>query len=316
MIPYTLNENGLTMFFKGRQRAIARTHPQFEGILAAVAANAADELIDLLDIKSFVARISFGDISICTDDTVRYRGTPVPDYLASRMIEHHHLGYPIDPLCKFTEKLMDNPNFDVRGDLYQWLERGNMPIFPDGDFAAYKVVRADFTPIHTGPYGKDQSPGKVVEMPRHACNENRDHTCSTGLHFCSYEYLPVFAAGSAANKVILLKINPADVVAIPTDYNLSKGRTCRFEVIEEIDYMTIKEDFGGRLVLGTNDDRVGPFDAENDSSYDLGEDEVDSCDLTDKQIALNAIAAANGNKTAAAKTLGIGRSVLYRMLKS
>ena len=33
---------------------------------------------------------------------------------------------------------------------------------------------------------------------------------------------------------MLLKINPADVVSIPIDYNNSKGRCCRYEVIKEL----------------------------------------------------------------------------------
>jgi hypothetical protein len=32
---------------------------------------------------------------------------------------------------------------------------------------------------------------------------------------------------------MIVKINPADVVAIPTDYNNQKGRCCRYEVVDE-----------------------------------------------------------------------------------
>ena len=35
-------------------------------------------------------------------------------------------------------------------------------------------------------------------------------------------------------KGLILKINPRDVVSIPTDYNASKGRACRYEVIGEL----------------------------------------------------------------------------------
>ena len=35
-------------------------------------------------------------------------------------------------------------------------------------------------------------------------------------------------------RILVLKINPRDVVAIPSDYNNSKGRTCRYEVVDEI----------------------------------------------------------------------------------
>ncbi len=33
---------------------------------------------------------------------------------------------------------------------------------------------------------------------------------------------------------MILKINPADVVSIPNDYNGAKGRACRYEVIDQV----------------------------------------------------------------------------------
>ena len=33
---------------------------------------------------------------------------------------------------------------------------------------------------------------------------------------------------------MILKINPADVVSIPTDYNGAKGRCCKYEVIAQV----------------------------------------------------------------------------------
>ena len=33
---------------------------------------------------------------------------------------------------------------------------------------------------------------------------------------------------------MIVKINPRDVVSIPTDYNNAKGRACRYEVIGEV----------------------------------------------------------------------------------
>jgi hypothetical protein len=35
-------------------------------------------------------------------------------------------------------------------------------------------------------------------------------------------------------RTVIVKINPRDVVSIPTDYDNSKGRACRYEVIGEI----------------------------------------------------------------------------------
>jgi hypothetical protein len=72
--------------------------------------------------------------------------------------------------------------------------------------------------------------GKTVEMERNQVDDDKDHTCSTGLHFCSQDYLNHFSG----ERVMILKINPRDVVSIPADYGDTKGRCCRYEVIGEL----------------------------------------------------------------------------------
>ena len=70
---------------------------------------------------------------------------------------------------------------------------------------------------------------------------------------------------------MIVKINPADVVAIPSDYNNTKGRTCRYEVVSEY-----KEDWRSKINRGESG-----FDSELYSSdggdYDCEEDD-DFCD--------------------------------------
>jgi hypothetical protein len=68
-------------------------------------------------------------------------------------------------------------------------------------------------------------------MERNAVDDNKDVTCSAGLHFCSRSYLDHFGG----DRIMILKINPADVVSIPSDYNDAKGRACRYEVIGELE---------------------------------------------------------------------------------
>jgi len=115
-------------------------------------------------------------------------------------------------------------------ELYGFLEKNNLPITPDGHFLAYKKVRNDFLDIHSGTM--DNSPGTVVEMERFKVDDNKDQTCSTGLHFCGMSYLGHFGSGS--DRTVIVKIDPADVVSIPSDYNGAKGRACRYEVIGEL----------------------------------------------------------------------------------
>jgi hypothetical protein len=69
-------------------------------------------------------------------------------------------------------------------------------------------------------------------MERNKVNENKDQTCSYGLHFAAYEYAEGFGRGG---RMMIMKINPKDVVSIPSDYNNQKGRCCKYEVLAEVD---------------------------------------------------------------------------------
>ena len=148
--------------------------------------------------------------------------------LTTRMIQMLQDGFPIEPMVKFMENLMSNPSKRAVDELFGFLEKNNLPITPDGHFLAYKKVREDYKDCHTGTM--DNSVGQVVEMERNEVDDNKDRTCSSGLHFCSQNYLNHFSGA----HTMILKINPRDVVSIPSDYNDSKGRACRYEVIGEL----------------------------------------------------------------------------------
>src|SRR5690606_24725742 len=57
---------------------------------------------------------------------------------------------------------------------------------------------------------------------------NPNNTCSFGLHVACFDYAKGFGP-----RLIEVKVNPADVVCVPTDYNGTKMRVCKFEVIQE-----------------------------------------------------------------------------------
>jgi hypothetical protein len=161
---------------------------------------------------------------------VFYKEREMAGVLTSRLIEMYQDGFPVEPLILFMENLMANPSKRAVEELYGFLEKGNLPLTPDGHFLAYKKVRKDFLDIHSGTMSN--APGSVVEMERNSVDDNMNNTCSTGLHFCSKEYLNHF--GGSDSRTVILKINPRDVVSIPADYNATKGRTCRYEVIGEL----------------------------------------------------------------------------------
>jgi len=162
-------------------------------------------------------------------ETLYWKGKELNTGLSVRMIQMLQEGFPIEPMVNFMENLYQNPSKRAVTELYGFLEKCNLPITPDGHFLAYKKVRADYTDVHSGTM--DNSVGQIVEMERHDVDDNKDNTCSTGLHFCSQSYLNSFGG----ERTVIVKINPRDVVSIPSDYNDAKGRACRYEVIGEME---------------------------------------------------------------------------------
>ena len=93
---------------------------------------------------------------------------------------------------------------------------------------AYKRIREDYKDCYTGTI--DNSVGAKPEMPRFEVDEDNNVTCSRGLHVCSESYLDKYSG----ERVIKVKVDPANFVAIPYDYSNSKARTCGYEVIEDV----------------------------------------------------------------------------------
>lgn len=280
MYPYMYQGDSLTIYIEGRPHSINReTHPNYNRIVDAIRNEEWDDVPDLVDITRAITNYvsDNGDIEVIDGD-VTFKGRPFANALTDRLISMLEEGFPVDPLCNFITNLKDNPSKRAVDELYGFLEQNSLPITPDGHFLAYKKVKNDYTDIHSGTF--DNSVGQVCEMPRNEVNEDKDQTCSTGLHFCSLEYLPHFGWGDG-NRVMILKINPRDVVSIPSDYNNAKGRTCRYVVVDEHDKATADErenrhsrkyvEAFDSIVVGdydNDDDGLSLFDVELHSGYD------------------------------------------------
>lgn len=165
-----------------------------------------------------------------------YKGgqkTELDNAIVNRIVDQAAAGFDVKPLCNFMANLLENPNPTSINELYLFLDACKLPITEDGHFIAYKIVRNDFMDIYTGTM-RNQI-GDIPEMPRFEVDTNRDNTCSKGLHFCSKDYLNAYGSGSRdSDRAMLVKINPADVVSIPSDYNNAKGRAWRYEVVGEV----------------------------------------------------------------------------------
>lgn len=229
-IPYLIQGKNIILVVDGKSHTISKdTHIAYGKIVDALKSQDWDALRDLVEPKKAIVNFGNGYVTI-NDNKVFWKGQPFHNALATRMIEMFQDGFPIDPMVRFMENLMDNPSKRSVDQVYGFLEKNKLPITEDGYFLAYKRVREDYKDIHSGTISNHV--GAIVEMDRNLVDDNPDSHCSTGLHFCSESYLGHF--GSSHQPVMILKINPADVVSIPTDYNGAKGRCMRYEVVAQV----------------------------------------------------------------------------------
>ena len=226
---FILGSDSLTVFVDGASYTINKQAKTYELVLQAVRSKDINAVRSAVNIKeTIVSSLNSASTDVRIDGaSIFYKDREVTGLITSRVFEVIRLGLDVQPMVKFIDNLMQNPSKRAVDELFGFLEACTLPITPDGHFLAYKRVREDYLDCHSGTM--DNSVGNVLEMDRNAVDDDKNRTCSSGLHFCSFDYLKSFHG----ERIVIVKINPKDVVAIPADYNNSKGRTCRYEVVGE-----------------------------------------------------------------------------------
>ncbi len=241
MASYIQTTDGISVYLDGSLRSVPRDSLAYPKVVAAIQRGAsAEELGRLLssDLDAVTQAIEVLKDERITDDVaieggaVTYKGKVIDTTLTARMLRQLREGFDLKPMARFLENLMQNPSYRAVQDLYTFLEYGKMPITEDGCFLAYKKVRADYKDIHSGTF--DNSIGQVVRIERNRVDEDPERTCSYGLHVCSFDYLACYSS-TPDDRVVISKVNPRDVVAIPKDYHDTKMRVCRYEVVGELE---------------------------------------------------------------------------------
>jgi hypothetical protein len=255
--PYIVQGSNITVVIGTTPHTVSKNHITYNKLLAAIKAGEWETVQDIIEPKQVVLNFGQGNVSI-EGDKIFWKGREMHNALTKRMVAMIQEDFPVEPLIAFMENLMENPSKRAVNELYGFLEKNTLPITSDGSFLAYKKVRQDYLDVHSGTVlnkpaaymtdedtaALEEAAGKnnevtvtvengvtVVSMERNLVDDDQNRTCSTGLHFCSKDYLNSFGG----ERIVILKINPRDVVSIPNDYNDSKGRCARYEIVDEID---------------------------------------------------------------------------------
>jgi hypothetical protein len=227
-VSWLISDNTVTVNFDGKTHMLPRTDAYAKLLIKALKEKNFDQVPDLVSAAKRIEKFSHGHFQV-RDNQILIDGQVAPAILGKKIKEFADQGLPYEPLVKFAQKLRNNPSKRALDHLYEFLEQNNFTITESGSFIGYKKIRDDWTDKATGTF--DNSVGNSISMPRNEVDEDPDHTCSYGLHVSNWEYQANFGAG----RTIEVEVNPADVVAIPRDYNGSKIRVCAYRVLSEIE---------------------------------------------------------------------------------
>lgn len=240
---YIIQEKQMVLFVNGKSFTIEKSALNYQKVADALRAGDWATVEKLVDLSSELNSYTNGNLTI-RGNRVEWKGKPFHNALSTRLMKMHAEGFPVDPMINFIDRLDKNPSYRAVKELYGFLEKNQLPITEDGKFLAYKrvdVLEEDSTEDPTlkkGDYVDHytrkirNNPGDTPSMDRNKVDDDPSRTCSEGLHFASMEYLN--DSGYAAGGVLLVvEVDPADVVSIPEDYNRQKGRCCRYHVVSE-----------------------------------------------------------------------------------
>lgn len=228
----------VTFIDEGRSFVILSDDERFEKCLELFSREDYEGLRNFLNPDYRVEEFSNGDLKIDIEEgSITYKDSEVHNVIVGRVFDCIKGKMPYKHLLAFLNNVLECDSSTVLNELYLFLESNeSMPITDDGAFLAYRVVNSEYLSKHANPDGTHNRNfvGDIVEMGRNQVNPDRNKTCSYGLHFCSYNYINAYGYGNS-DRVMIVKVFPQDVIAIPNDYNNAKGRCCRYEVVGEVE---------------------------------------------------------------------------------
>lgn len=255
--PMVISDKSITVILDGYPETIDRDHQNWDQVVEAIRNEEWFKLTPLMNIPKGMVQYTQGNVQII-DGTFYFRGIEVADTLVEHIVKMFEDKLPIDNMVMFFENVMQNPDPKARVGMFKWLQAGNMPITEDGYLIGYKYVDQNYKSVHRGRYdsnGKfypnehyDHTPntGVPVTMPRDKCDSDPSNTCSSGLHFCSFGYLGSY---SRSVRIVMVKIHPKDIVAVPNEYGSQKTRCCEYLVVGEIDVNKAGDVLAGKRIV-------------------------------------------------------------------
>ena len=232
---YIISNNGtVNAFVGGKPYTFNKSHHNYGALVAYLENGNVEHFEASYDMASTVEHYCDGYVHVEKGE-LTWQGVPMPDLFTDRILQMRKEGFNIDPMLNFLDNMNDNPSDKAIVELFDFMQNKHLPITDDGHFLAYKAVSPDFKDIYTGNF--DNSVGSEVSIDRSKVDSNRDKHCSAGLHVGAIDYVKSYGGidldedNDGGNQIVICKVNPADVVSVPSDAKFQKLRCCKYEVV-------------------------------------------------------------------------------------
>lgn len=286
-VAFSFNQDSgsLTMVLNNQPVVVSSSHRFFTRIKKAlVDGKSADVILKLVNDANItpanIKQVSNNRVEII-NGKVCLDGKELHNCIVSRIYDFMRDDLPFEHLLLFIDNIMKNTSFRVQNELFKFLEHQNLPITPDGCFYAYKAVKKNGYDIHSGTILN--AVGATISMDRSKVDDDYKKGCSKGLHCGTIEYASSYGGSSSVSKLLIVKVNPKDVVSVPDDCSWQKVRTCKYYVHSECKQA---------LTAPMHDDKALPCSNTNyvdDVNWDDVEDLDDNVDINDVQVSYSPV---------------------------
>jgi len=263
---YIINNTGIVFFHKNKPIKICKSSNQYLRIISAFNLPTEEQEAAVFAILQQATGFFESEGFTVTPEEVSYEGEAMPCALASKIRAILEEGLPISLFAKFWQNLQQNPSANSVRELYDFLAYKDLPITEDGCFLAYKGLDSNYysvsgnkkTKVIKGLVNESgniyNGVGEDIEVRRWDVDDNRENHCSYGLHVGSLNYAQDFSRG----PVVIVKVNPKDVVSVPSDFDCQKCRVSAYKVLnvfsEELESSVCYED-GSEMHSEEHDER-------------------------------------------------------------
>ena len=238
MNPYILTDDSLTIVIDGKALTMRNDNANWQATLDALNNEDWDALPNLFDESKAVEDYFDHESGVSVEDgavfyTADGQREALHGVVVDKILHFMRNKLPYKPLVRFVGKLANNPSRRAIDELYTFLEHKSMPITPEGNFLAYKGVNDEHKDFYSGKF--DNSVGQVLEMRRNGVCDDANIGCSYGFHAGTYEYAKGYASGGG--YLMVVEIDPSDVVSVPHDCDCQKLRTAKYTVVGEYEHI-------------------------------------------------------------------------------